>query len=86
MQIPITSSLIAAADYDPQKQELAITFKSGARWVYGSEAQPFTPDDADAFMLTFARAVAPTSKSELRARALSDSMRGRGSNPHGWMG
>ena len=50
MQIPISSSLIAAADYDEQRQELAITFKSGARWVYGSEAQPFTPDDADAFL------------------------------------
>ena len=50
MQIPITSSLIAAADYDPQKQELAITFKSGARWVYGSEAQPFTQEDADSFL------------------------------------
>ena len=49
MQIPITSSLIAAADYDPQKQELAITFKSGARWAYGSEAQPFTQEDADSF-------------------------------------
>ena len=50
MQIPISSSLIAAADYDEQRQELVITFRSGARWVYGSEAQPFTPDDADAFL------------------------------------
>ena len=49
MQIPITSSLIAAADYDPQKQEIAITFKSGARWIYGNETQPFTQADADSF-------------------------------------
>ena len=50
MQIPISSSLIAAADYDEKRQELAVTFKSGARWIYGNETRPFTPDDADAFL------------------------------------
>ena len=50
MQIPISSSLIAAADYDEKRQELVITFKSGARWIYGNETRPFTPDDADAFL------------------------------------
>ena len=50
MQIPISSSLIAAADYDEKRQELAVTFKSGAKWIYGNETQPFTPDDADAFL------------------------------------
>lgn len=47
--IPITSSLLSAASYDPERQELALTFKSGARWVYGSQSRPFTEQDLDAF-------------------------------------
>ena len=47
--IPVSSSLIAAASYDAEMQELALTFKSGARWIYGNGAQPFTQEDADAF-------------------------------------
>lgn len=47
--IPVSSSLIAAAQYDEAMQELHITFqKSGARWIYGDAAQPFTQADADA--------------------------------------
>ena len=46
--IPLSSSLIAGAAYDDARQELHVTFKSGARWVYGSETQPFTAEDVDA--------------------------------------
>lgn len=48
--IPVSSSMIAAAAYDPDAQELEITFKSnGARWRYGSQAQPLDQAEADAF-------------------------------------
>ena len=48
-QIPVTSSMIAAAAYDDERQELVLTFKSGATWRYGSETRPFTPEDVDRF-------------------------------------
>lgn len=47
--IPISSSLLRAAVYDEERQELSLTFKSGARWIYGNAAQPFTQNDFDAF-------------------------------------
>ena len=46
--IPVASSLLRAASYDPEAQELHLTFKDGARWVYGNAGQPFTQEDADA--------------------------------------
>lgn len=48
-QIPITSSLIVGAAYDEASQQLAVTFKSGATWLYGDAIQPFTEQDAEAF-------------------------------------
>ena len=44
------SSLIARAEYDAERGELHITFKSnGARWIYGGPPRPFTPEDASLF-------------------------------------
>lgn len=42
--IPIDSSMIRAASYDEASQELHITFKNGARYVYSSVPQ----EEADA--------------------------------------
>lgn len=48
--IPIASSLILQAQYDDERQELLLTFRSnGHRWAYGSPSRPFTPADAEAF-------------------------------------
>lgn len=47
--IAVSSSLIAGAAYDEERQVLLITFKSGAKWQYGDAGQPFTADDAAQF-------------------------------------
>ena len=48
-QIPVSSSLIRSAAYDSERHELAVTFASGATWIYGNASQPFTSEDAMAF-------------------------------------
>lgn len=47
--LAISSSLLRAASYDDEAQELTLTFKAGAKWAYGNGDQPFTQDDFDAF-------------------------------------
>lgn len=47
--LPITSSLLTAAQYDEEKQQLRLTFKSGSSWLYGDAARPFTQADLDGF-------------------------------------
>lgn len=43
--IPTNSSLLAGAAYDADRQELVLTFKSGATWAYGN----FSPEDLEDF-------------------------------------
>ena len=47
--LPVSSSLIAGAEYDDSAQVLLVTFRSGARWAYGDAGRPFTAEDVDAF-------------------------------------
>lgn len=47
--VPVSSSLLSGAQYDEENQQLHLTFKSGARWVYGDASRPFTPADLDEF-------------------------------------
>ncbi|MDE2103793.1 MAG: KTSC domain-containing protein [Patescibacteria group bacterium] len=49
VEIPVSSSLILAAAYDDVAQELHVTFKNGARWIYGNSVRPFTAEDAALF-------------------------------------
>lgn len=47
--IPFTSSLLAAAAFDPDAQELHVTFRNSDKWIYGNGGQPFTQQDYDLF-------------------------------------
>lgn len=43
--IAVSSSMIRAASYDPESQELHLTFKKGAKWIYEGVPQ----SEADSF-------------------------------------
>ena len=47
--IPVSSSLLSGAKYDEEKQQLHLTFKNGATWIYGDASRPFSQADADEF-------------------------------------
>ena len=45
--LSIDSSLLSGAQHDEENQQLHLTFKSGAKWIYGDASRPFTQADAD---------------------------------------